>query len=33
MHQMPAQSSMQIQLELADPGKAAVNYKVELYPL
>ena len=33
LHQMPAQSSMQIQLELADPGKAAVNYKVELYPL
>ncbi len=33
LSQMPAQSTMQIHLELVDPGKTAVNYKVELYPL
>jgi predicted Zn finger-like uncharacterized protein len=33
LSQMPAQSSVQIQLQLVDPGKEAVNYKVELYPL
>ena len=33
LKQMPPKSSVQIQLELADPGKEAVNYKVELYPL
>jgi hypothetical protein len=30
--EMPAQSTVQVTLELEDPGKEAVNYTVKLYP-
>jgi len=32
LSEMPAQSTVQVTLELQDPGKEAVNYTVKLHP-